>query len=72
MVASSDPKWIQGGFSTLFGLFDRVGLKTNVGKSIVTVCRPCQVAGMQSEAAYGRQMMGAGPSYWERQRVWVK
>ena len=26
----------------------------------------------QSDAAYGRWMRGAGPSYWERQRVWVQ
>ena len=26
MVALSDPQWIQGVFSTLVGLFDRVGL----------------------------------------------
>ena len=33
MVASSDPRWFQGGFSTLVELFDRVGLKTNIGKT---------------------------------------
>ena len=33
MVASSDPRWIQGSFSTLFGLLNRVGLNTNVGKT---------------------------------------
>ena len=26
MVASSDPRWLQGAFNTLVGLFDRVGL----------------------------------------------
>ena len=26
MVASSDPRWLQGFFNTLIGLFDRVGL----------------------------------------------
>ena len=34
MVASSDPRWIQGAFSTLFGLFGRVDLKTNAGKTV--------------------------------------
>ena len=34
MIASSDPVWIQGMFSTLVGIFDRVGLKTNVGDSM--------------------------------------
>ena len=63
MVASLDPQWLQGAFSTLVGLFDRVILRTNFGKTVGMVCRPCQVAGNQSEAAYGRWMTGEGPSY---------
>ena len=72
MVASSDPRCPQGAFITLVGLFNRVGLKTNSGKTVGMVCGLCQAAGTQSEAAYGRKMMGAGPSYWERQRVRVQ
>ena len=34
MVASSEPQWIQGAFSTLVGLFDRVGLQNNLGKKV--------------------------------------
>ena len=41
MVASSDPQWLQGDFSTLVGLFDRVGLRTKVRKTVGMVCRPC-------------------------------
>ena len=52
----------------MFGLFVRAGLKTNVGKTFGMVFRPCQAAGHQQEAAYGRKMTGEGPSYWERQR----
>ena len=66
MDVSSDPRWLQGGFIALVGLFDRVGLKTNVRKTVVMVCRPCQAEGMQSEALYGIRMKGAGPSYRER------
>ena len=40
MVVLSDPRWIQGALITLVGLFDRVGLRTNVGKSVGMVCRP--------------------------------
>ena len=58
MVASLDPKWFQGAFSTLVGLFHRVGLQTNVGKTFVMVYRPCQAAGTQLEAEYGRWVMG--------------
>ena len=49
---------LQGAFSTLVGLFDRVGLRKNVGKTVVMFYLPCQVAGNQSEAAYGRQITG--------------
>ena len=72
MVASSDPQWLQGEFITLVGLFDREGLRTNVGKTVGMVCRPWQAAGTQSEAAYGRRMAGEGPTYWERQKGRVK
>ena len=34
MVASLDPRWLQSAFSTLVGLFDRVGMRTNVGKTV--------------------------------------
>ena len=63
MVASSDPRWLQGVFSTLVGLFDRVGLRKNFGKTVVMVCQPCQAAGILSEAASGRRSTGAGPTY---------
>ena len=68
MVALSDPHWLQGAFSTLAGLFDRMGLHNNVGKTIGMVCRPCQAAGTQSEAAYRRRITGEGPAYRERQK----
>ena len=34
MVALSDHRWIQGAFNNLVGLFDRVGLRTNVRKTV--------------------------------------
>ena len=45
MVALLDPQWLQVDFSTLVGLFDRVGLQTIVRKTVVMVCHPCQAAG---------------------------
>ena len=39
VVAFSDPHWIQGAFNTLVVLFDRVGLHTNVGKTVGMVYR---------------------------------
>ena len=72
MVASSDPCWLQGAFNTLSGLFDRGVMRTNAGKTVGMFCRPYQAAGTQSEAAYGRRIMGEGPTYWERQKVRVQ
>ena len=43
MVVSSDPAWLQGAFTDLVSIFDRVGLMTNVGKTFSMVCHPCQV-----------------------------
>ena len=40
MVTSSDPRWIQWAFDTLVSIFERVGLRTNVGKIVSMVCRP--------------------------------
>ena len=66
MVAPSNPHWLQCAFNALFGLFKRMGLRTNVGKTVSMVCIPCQATGNKSEAAYGRKMTGEGPTYWER------
>ena len=49
---------IQGAFNTLVGLFNRVVLQTNLGKTVGMVCHPFQAAGNQLEAAYGRRIMG--------------
>ena len=68
MVASSDPRWLKWEFDTLVSLFERVGLRTNVRKTVSMVCRPCQAAGTQLEEAYGRRMTGEGPTYQERQK----
>ena len=68
VVAFSDPRWIQGAFDTLVGLFDRVGLRTNFRKTVGMVCFPCQAVGNQSETAYGRWIMGEVPTYREQQK----
>ena len=62
MVALSDPRWIHGAFSTLVGLFDKVGMRTNVRKTVDMVCSPCQTPGTQLGKAYGQRMTGEGPT----------
>ena len=69
MVVSSDPAWIQGAFTALVGLFDRVGLLTKFRKTVSMVCHPCQAgAENRTEEAYRRSITGEGRSYAERQR----
>ena len=68
MVASNKPGWIQTVFDTLTGLFDWVGLRTNVRKTVGMVCRPCRVAGVRSDKAYTWWMAGLGGICQERQR----
>ena len=59
MVISSDPAWLQGAFTALVSIFDRVGLLTNVGKTVSMVCHPCQAGdGNRTEEAYGRRITG--------------
>ena len=45
MVTSLDPRCIQGFFITLVGLFDRVVLKINIGKTFGMVYHPYQAVG---------------------------
>ena len=68
MVASSDPVWLQGAFNALKGLFERVVLQTNVGKTVSMVCHPCQAAGNPTTSAYRRRITGEIQSYKERLR----
>ena len=66
MVDSSYLRWLQGAFITLVSLFDRVGLRKNVGKTVGMVCHPCQEKGNLSKAAYMRRVTGEAPTYREQ------
>ena len=68
MVASSDSRWLQGAFNTLVGLFDRVGLRTSVGKKVGMVCHPYQTVRNLTTEAYRKRVMGVLPTYRERQK----
>ena len=54
------------------GLFDRVGLQTNIDKTVGMVCQICYIIVSKSETAYTRRMTGTVPSFWGRywERVW--
>ena len=69
MVVSSDPAWLQGDFTALLGIFDRVGLMKNVGKTVSMVRHPCHAgAGKRTEEAYDRSITGEWRLYAQRQR----
>ena len=53
MVVSSDPAWLQAAFSALVAIFDRVGLRTNVNKTVSMACHPCRAgSGNRTTAGY--------------------
>ena len=63
VVASTDPVWLQTTFDMLMGIFNHVGLKTNVCKTVGMVCQPCRAVGVRAKEAYKHRMMGEGQSY---------
>ena len=69
MVGASDPAWLQGAFSALVAIFDRIGLRTNVDKTVSMTCHPCQAGnGNRTTEGYRRKLTGDGSSFRERQR----
>ena len=66
MLASTNPVWLQTAFGTLTGIFDRVGLRKNVWKTVGMVFQPCRAVGVRANEAYKRRMTGEGQSYQER------
>ena len=44
VVDSTDPGWLQLVFNLLTGVFDWVGLRMNVSKTVGLVFRPCRAA----------------------------
>ena len=65
MVTSTDRGWIHSAFDMLMGMFDLVGLRTNVRKNVGMVCRPCQAARVRVDKAYTRRMTVEGRSFKE-------
>ena len=52
----------------MMGIFDNVGILTNVNKMAVMVCQIYWMYGVHLEEDYTRRMLGVGPSVQERQR----
>ena len=66
VVASTDPGWLQSALDLLTGLFDQVGLRTDISNTVGMVCQPCRVAGVRSYKAYNPMMTREGMSFKER------
>ena len=70
MVVSSDPAWLQGAFSALVAIFDRVGLRKNVDKTVSMACHPWRAGtGNRTTEGYRRRLTGVGSTFKERQRA---
>ena len=64
MVVSLDPAWLQGAFSSMVAIFDRVGLRNNFGKTVSMACHPCRAGGgKRTKAGYSRKLTGVGKTY---------
>ena len=72
MVASANMRWLQTIFNTLTRIFDQVGLRKNIIKTVGVVCQPCRASVVWSDKAYTRWMPGEGCSYKESQRYQVQ
>ena len=60
LITSTNPVWLQSVFGVLIGLFEQVGLRTNVTNMVAMACQPGPIAGQQSTTSYGQQMTSEG------------
>ena len=66
LVASTIPVWIQCSFGVLIGLFDKVGLHTNVDNMLAMVCQPGTISGRQYSCTWAvGDWQGGLPSHAE-------
>ena len=60
-------EWLQHAIDVLSGLFEPVGLRTNINKTKCMSCMPGHISDQMSTAAYKHHMEGTGLSHRERQ-----
>ena len=63
VVASTNPVWLHTTLESLTGLFDRVGLRKKVHKTMGMVLQPCWEVGIRADNAYKLRMAGEGRIY---------
>ena len=66
LIASTNPVWLHWEFDVLIGIFERVGIRTNVAKTVEMVCQPGPISGQHSSAAYEWRMTGEGDPHHAR------
>ena len=62
-IVGHNPVWVQMALTVVVGMFDRVGLKTNLGKTKSILCTPGFIRGKQGVAAYNRRVKGEGTTF---------
>ena len=67
MLALPRSAWIHADLYFLTGLFDRVGIQTNINKTVGMACQSCYIVVGHLEVAYTQRMMGVGSYFWEQQ-----
>ena len=60
VVVSTDPGWLQSALYFLTDIFDLVGLRTKVRKTLGVVVQPFRTDGVQADKSYTRRMTGEG------------
>ena len=63
LLAFPRPSRIQADLAVLKGLFESVGLHTNMKRTVGMVCQPCRIVGGHSEVEYMWRMKVVGPSF---------
>ena len=72
LLASPRPARLQKDLGILMGLLNRVGLRTNVNKTVVIICQLCCIDYQQSKVTYNWKIKGEGPYYSARNSEWSR
>jgi hypothetical protein len=63
LAAARDPEWLQEAMNVLIGLFEQVGLQTNVTKTKAMTCTPGHIHGQRDPGVYQHMREGTGLSH---------
>ena len=67
LIASTNLVCMQWGFEIIIGIFEWVGIRTNVEKTMDMVCQTGNISGRHSNTDYGRRMTGKGDHHHVKQ-----